>query len=69
MVSLGVSPPPLEIPIHMAFPLIFSSHKVFPTVPVFFISQNSGGWKKLYQNPFTHWGGKTYGYVYGYEYF
>ena len=38
MVSLGVSTPlpPLEIPIHMAFPLIFSSHKVFPTVPVFF---------------------------------
>ena len=46
-------PPP---PFFCLPPPTFSSHKVFPPVPVFV--DNTEKWKKLYQSPLIQWGGK-----------
>ena len=71
MVFFGVSSPPLEnlpSPGHTSHQP-FQATRFFPQSQFSLFSQNSEGWEKLYQNPYIQWGGKTCGYVYGYEYY
>ena len=70
MMSLGVSCPLENFP----FPYVFS-HNLFKQQGFPFSSgfrqshKIVEGWNKLYQNLFIQLGGKTYGYIYRYEYY
>lgn len=57
---------PLETPSYALLPSLFKLQNFSP-VAVF--PQNNGGFKKLYQNAFIWWGGKTCEYIHGYEYY